>query len=284
MLIQEIEKSMGISGLKEAWDKEEIVELEPTKIKHFTEAEHRQLITNIQNDIPSEKWEEAKRAGEEMPIKELKRELGLEFEGKTAKALYDHMAKQIDLSKETSSDKIKSEYEKDIIALRETLDKERKKYIELESSIKKSTIDNYIKSLVNKDEISIPNHIKEEPEIKKYVEIERQKNELLFKSLHKFELDDYNNIVTTDTNGNVIKDDTQSPLKVDNIYQDFKVNNFMNLKKVENKGRGEGDRFPSRDMTNFNNVQELMTYYEAKGVKTGTSEMDAIVLEYNKKK
>ena len=106
-LIQEIEKSMGFQGLKEAFESDQIVELEPTKVKHFTESEHRQLVTNIQSDVPKEKWEEAKKAGEEMPIKELKKELGLEFEGKNAKALYDYMAKQIELSKETNTDKIK---------------------------------------------------------------------------------------------------------------------------------------------------------------------------------
>lgn len=282
-LIQEIEKSMGFTGFKEAIESEEIVELEPTKVKHFTENEHRQLITNIQSDVPSEKWEEAKKAGEEMPIKDLKREFGLEFEGKSAKALYDYMLKQIDLSKETDSNKIKAEYETDISELRKTLQAEKDKYAELQSSIKKNKISNYIKNLVNQDDINVPGHIKDEEAIKNFINVERKKNELLFNSMHGFDIDEYDNIIVKDKQGNVLKDDTQSPMKVDNIYKDFKVKNFMNLKEVKAQGRGEGDMLPSREMTNFNSISEVMKHYEKKGVKPNTSEMDAIIMEWNKK-
>jgi hypothetical protein len=193
------------------------------------------------------------------------------------------MNKQIELSKETNESTLKSEYETDISELRKNLQLEKDRYTDLQGSINTNRIKNYVKNLVNQDEIAVPGHIKDEDEIKSYINIERKKNELLFNSVHNFDIDDYDNIITKDDQGNILKDDTQSPMKVDNIYKDFKVKNFMNLKEVKQKGRGEGDLFPSNNMTNFKDINEVIAHYEKKGVKVGTSQMDAVVAEFNKK-
>ncbi len=290
-LISEIEKATGLTELQGMIASEETQDAELTKTKHFTEAEHRQLVTNIQKDIPQDDYENNKLIGHEMAVKaqrdKIREETGddtFDFGGKHVEHLYDYMKKQIDISKETDSSRIRSEYENDISQLKKTLQSEKDRYSELETSIKTNSISNHIKNLVNQDEINVPNYIKDPEEIKNFIKIEKRKNELLFNSTHKFDIDEHKNIITKDLQGNILKDEMQSPMKVDNIYKDFKVKNFMNLKEVKQQGRGEGDIFPSNKMTNFKDINEVITHYEKKGVKVGTSQMDAVIEEFSKNK
>jgi uncharacterized protein (DUF885 family) len=149
--IKEIEKAIGVEDLAGKWTSEEVQELEFTKTKHFSESEHRQLITNVSNDVPKEKWDEAKKTGIEMAVKDLKKEKGFDFEGKSIEALTTYFESQLEKNKTSNDSELKSKYESDIEELRKAIKDYKGKLEEnqLKSKTEKinSTIDSYFNTL-----------------------------------------------------------------------------------------------------------------------------------------
>jgi hypothetical protein len=281
-VIKNIENAIGVQDLASKISSTETIDsLEFGKTKHFTENDYRQQIINVQNDIPKEKWEEAKQTGIEMAIKELKNAHNLEFEGKTPQALYDYMNNHVEASKTGDIEKIKAVYEKDINQLRENLKEKDSEIESIKLGVKRNKIDSYVDNIFNQIQLEAPMHLKDEKQISEYIRLEREKNKTFFKAQYEFDIDEYDNVIAK-KDGELVKDNnTMSPEKVDNLIQEYSKNSFMSLKQSQ-KGRGEGDRLPGSSMSNIKNMDELNTYAEKKGIKRNTSEFDALVIEFNK--
>lgn len=284
-LIQKISSAIGVDDLASKITSEEVIEdLDFGKTKHFTENDYRQQIINIQKDIPKEKWEEAKLAGHEMAIKKLKEDKAIDFHGKSVEDLFTYMQSQIEISKESDISKLKSEHDNNLSILKKTIEEKDKEIEKIKLDGKNSRINSHISNLFNSVQIEVPDYIKNEEDVKKYVQEHKKMHELNFKSkFEKFDIDEYNNIIAV-KEGKVLKDsDTLNPVTVDNLFQDYSKNSFMNLKQSR-KGRGEGDKYPSVDMTNIKTQEDLEKFAEEKGVIKHTSEYDALYAKYIKNK
>lgn len=279
-VISKIEKAIGVTDLASIISSEDVVEdLEFGKTKHFSESEHRQLITNVSNDVPKEKWEEAKKAGLEMSIKKLKEEKGFEFEGKNLEALTSYYEKQIELNKSSNDSELKSKYESDIEELRKTINNYKTKLEQNELNNKKFKIDNTIDSYFNSININVPDGIEDK---ESYIKTQRNKEKVFFKSQYDFDIDEYGNIITSAKGGDILKDETLTPKKVDNLIQDYVSKNIVQVEQKVIKGRGEGDRLPSTNMANLKSQEDLENYAKEKGIRKNTSEYDALYIEYKK--
>lgn len=279
-LIQEIEKATGLAGLQGMIESPELVDAELIKTKHFTEGEHRTLVTNLTSEVPQEKWEEAKVVGIEKAIKKLKEEKGLDFQGKSPEDLYNFMHKQIEFSKEADNEKLEAEYKQRLSAYEKKLQEKDSEINQMILKSKQSRINSLIDNHFNSLQIEAPAHLKDEKQISEYIKLEKEKNKAFFKNQYEFDIDEYDNIIAK-KGGEILKDNTLNPIRVDNLVQDYVKSSFIPIKQSI-QGRGEGDRLPSRDMTKFKSVNEVIEHYKAKGVKPNTSEMDAIIMEYNK--
>lgn len=282
-VIKEIEKAIGVEDLASKINSNETIEsLEFGKTKHFTDNDYRQQVINIQKDIPKDKWEEAKLAGHEMAIKELKQEKGIDFQGKSVADLYNFMNNQIEVSKEADLSNIKSQYENDINTLKKSNQEFQEMIDKMKLDSKNSSINSYLDNQFDRLQIEVPDHIKDEKEAERYINQHRNMHKLNFKSqFDKFDIDEYKNIVAV-KNGEILKDsNTLNPVNVDNLVQDYSKNSFMNLKQSV-KGRGEGDRLPSNKLAKFKSQSELDDYAKEKGIKKHTSEYDAIYAEFKK--
>jgi len=281
--IKLIEDAIGITGLQELMASEEPQEITPKKTKHFDEVSYNVMIDNYQKQgLTAEKYEEAKRAGIEMEIKELKRANNYEFEGKTAKALDEYLkAKLTNDSKATIDERIK-EKDADIQKIIKQLEEEKKDKESIAQLRKKDkinwTVDNHFNSL----QIEIPAHLKDAEQIENYRKTQIEKEKIFFKSQYNFDIDETGNVIPKDLTGNVIKNDLLEPVKIDNLVKDYASKSFMNIaQKVQ--GRGGKDEFPvNNGLSSVDNLDSLIEYAAKKGVKKNTIEFDAIHMEWTK--
>lgn len=278
--IEQIEKALGIQGVKEMIASEHVIEIEPKKTKHFSDADYDQLHENLtKQGLTKEKYNEAILAGEEMAVKNLKRDNNLEFEGKSVNNLYEFLNRQIKLKSETDSNKIKAEYEKDIENLRKTISEKEKEIQLITGKVKADKIDYLINNEFNGLQLEIPAHIKDEKEIANFIKFEKERNKTYFKSLYEFDIENDRLLVKKD--GQIIKDELQNPANIGKLVQDYASSSYMNL-KIEKKGRGEGDRLPVNNVKEFKSLDELKEYAKTKGIMPGTSAFDAIHIEWQK--
>ena len=280
--IKEIEKATGIQGLQEAIDSTEVVDVQLTKTKHFTEQDYNILYDNLTKQaFDNGKYEEAKTAGEEMSVKNAKKKEGLDFEGKSVDNLVEYYKKQLQLAKESNESEIKNQYESDISKLRESLTAKDAEINEMNTLFKNNKINSPIDSFFNSLNIEVPAHIKDEQKAKEYIKTERNRHNVYFKSMNKRDVDEHGNIITLDENGNVLKDEKLQPITIDNLLDNYVKDSFVNVKQ-EIKGRGEKDRLPGNGVSNIKSISDLNEYAKKKGIKPNTPEMDAITIEFMK--
>lgn len=283
--IQEIEKATGIVGLQDLIKSEEEKDVVLTKTKHFDEVSYNVLHKNLtEQGLTPEKYEEAKRAGEEMAVKAIKRDSSYEFEGKSVKSLVDFINANNDKAAETSISEREKEVQKDNDFLKGRL-VERETEI---ANLNKSWDSDKINSTINgefsrlRERIEVPVHIKDEEQQKLYVENEYQKNLLFFKTKYNFERQN-DKVIGKGLNGEVIKDDMANPVTIDSLVNKYEDDSFMNLKQ-EIRGRGEGDRYSSQQMAGIQTVEQLKEYAKTKGIRENTGEFDALYIEFEKNK
>lgn len=278
-VLQQIEKAIGINDLASMISSEEVIDnLEFGKTKHFSESEHRQLITNVSNDVPKEKWEEAKVAGIEMAIKKLKETKGWDFQGKSLESLTEYYDKQLEANKIDNDSELKSKYESEINELKKVISKYKGEIEQVNLNSKKEKINNTIDSYFNSLDVFVPDGIEDKDG---YIRMQRNKEKTFFKSQYDFDIDEHG-IITTSKDGNILKDETLSPIKVDNLVKDYVSKSIVQVEQKSKKGRGEGDRLPSTSLTNIKSQDDLDKYAKEKGIVKNTAEYDAIYLEYKK--
>lgn len=275
-------KATGDKAIREKIESTEVQELASTKVHHFAQQDYDILVKNLESKGNSkESYEDGKVVGEEKVIKTVRKELGLDFEGKTLDNLLLSLKTTIETSKEGDIKTLQDDYEKRLKALQDKVSEEEVRANELIAKSKAEKINYKIDSHFNSLDISIPDHIKDEKLIAKFIKTEREKNKLMFKSQYSFEIDENDNIIPV-KDGNVLRDEIQNPLALDRLVGDYAKENFISF-KTERKGRGEGDRLPSK-IANFKSIDDITKFAEQKGIRKNTDEFDALVLEFNKNK
>jgi hypothetical protein len=282
--IKLIEEAIGITGLQGLISSTETLDITPKKTKHFDQVSYDKMLENLTNDLPPEKYEEAKRAGEEMKVKKIKREKGFEFEGKTIEALAEYYEKEISLKSKTDVSEIEKKYIKDLEDHKKAIETERK---EKENQIflrKKDKIDANIDAQFYSLQIDVPPTLKEAADIERFRKNEIEKNKIYFKSQYQFDVDEFGTLIIKDLTGQVKKDELLNPIKIDNVVKEFAAQNFISYGVQQGaKGRGGKDQYPGVNaLQGIKSVDELKTYAKEKGIKEGTEEFDAIFIEFKK--
>jgi hypothetical protein len=281
--IKEIEKAIGITGLQEMILSTESIEITPKKTKHFDEISYNQLVQNLQSSLSPDLYSEAKQAGEEIAVKEIKRANNYEFEGKSVKALNEYLNKQIELKSKTDISEIEKQYKADIEKLQKTIESERseKEKISHQRKIDKINwiVDNHFSAI----QVDIPANLKEPEQVNQFRKNEIEKNKIYFKSQYQFDVDESGNVLIKDLTGNLIKDELLNPVKIDNVVKDFAAKNFIQYGQQVIKGRGGKDEFPSNNnLSTIKDIEQLKEYAAKQGVKPNTKEFDALYIEFNK--
>lgn len=157
----------------------------------------------------SGKYNEGKQAQEEMLVKQAKKDLGYDFEGKSFNHLLTYHEEQLKTKYSKNSNERVTELEKDINKLKDAytneIDGYKSQINELSGKYKSQSTKNYLLSLMPKDTVLKPEALI-----------------TLFKS--EFELDEDNGSVVVKKNGEVLKNDkTTSPLDPKGVFNDWLV-------------------------------------------------------------
>ena len=257
---QEIEKATGISDLKAKALSEDEQEVKITKTKHFADTDYEVMYQNIFDLGSKEGYTKGFEAGEEKPIKELKREKGWDFEGKKLDSLVDYLEGQLESKPKKVKEEAKTEYQKDIEALRRKLEEtESAKNSEIEAlsnKYKSSIIDSVIDNHFNAIQIQIPSNIVDEKQQQEYVKMTLDKEKTFFKSQYNFDTNE-NNQVIAKKGDEIIKDEVQNPLSIDSLVKSHIEKSFIPIKQ-KRKGRGDGDYTPTHnELANIRTREEL---------------------------
>ncbi len=281
--IKLIEQAIGITGLQEMITSNDALDITPKKTKHFDEVSFKQMTDNLTSSLPAELYKEAKEAGEEIAVKEIKRANGFEFEGKKVKDLTEYLSKQIELKSKTDSTEIEKRYQKEIEDHKKLIESERKEKENLALLRKQDKINWIVDNHFNSLQIDVPGHLKDAEQINSFRKNEIEKNKIYFKSQYQFDVDDFGNIIVKDLTGNVQKDELLNPVKIDNVVKDFAAKNFITYGQQGIKGRGGKDEYPGNNLlSGIDSLDKLYDYAEKNGIKKNTSEFDAIYAEYSK--
>ena len=277
-----LEEATGIKGLQEIVESENQQEITLKKTKHFSEQDYDALYNNLTNNIDPSKYAEAKKAGEEMAVKEIRKLKGYEFEGKTVQALTDYLERQIELKSKTDTTEIEKQYQNDLEQMRKKLSEKDSMIEQVTLQRKQDKINAAIDNHFNSLRIDAPTHLKEEEQINAYVKKEIEKNKIFFKSQYQFDVDENGNLIPKNTNGEVIKDEALRPVQIGELVNRFVAENFVPIAQPK-AGRGEGDVYPvNSNLRNLKSVEELVDYAKSKNIKPNSSEMDALYAEFAK--
>lgn len=280
---QEIEKATGISDLKAKATSEEVQEVTLTKTKHFDQVSYDVMYQNIFDAGSKDGYGKGLLAGEEMPVKELKRERGWEFEGKNLTSLVEYLESNQQNNSTKKTEEIKKEFENDLEALRLKLSDKDKEIETLNLKHKHSKINSAIDNFFNAIPIEIPSNITDEKQRADYVKKTLDMHKTFFKSQYNFDLGDNDKIIAK-SGEEVIKDELQNPLSIDSLVKSYQEQSFMPIKQ-KRKGRGDGDYTPTHnELADIRTREEFNDYLDNKKVKIGTSEADALFAEWNKVK
>lgn len=280
---QEIEKATGISDLKAKALSEEEQEVTITKTKHFAAQDYDIMHQNILDEGKKQGYADGKLAGEEMRVKEIKRNKNYDFEGKNIDSLVEYLESTIESSKKKAQEGTENEYQKDLEALRLKLSDKDKEIETLNLKHKHSKINSAIDNFFNAIPIEIPSNITDEKQRADYVKKTLDMHKTFFKSQYSFDLGDNDKIIAK-SGEEVIKDELQNPLSIDSLVKSYQEQSFMPIKQ-KRKGRGDGDYTPTHnELADIRTREEFNDYLENKKVKIGTSEADALFAEWNKVK
>lgn len=246
---------------------EQLLKLEAGTLKAAIESEDEQEITleglnvytqdelsSLEENIKKQEYRNGKVAGEEMAVKAVRDEYGLDFEGKTVRNFAEAFKNKIESeSKKQPTEKIK-ELETDLQKLREKNGEWENKFNQLNDSISNERKEYKLKSLI---ESSVP----------KDTILPADKISLLFRNDYKVDFNEDGNPVVM-KGDEVIKDEkTRNPLGVKDVLGSWLTeNNFL---KQEQQGRGEKDQ---RQNTKFGTIEAFNQEMEEKGMNPNSEE------------
>jgi hypothetical protein len=226
-------------------------------------------IRTVEEDkvFEKNKYEEGRKAGEEILIKEAREKSGLDFQGKTL----DNLLKAHEI-KVLSDAKVEPE------------EKLKKVLVDLEG-IKKAN-----ENLISERDKSINDFIvyKSESKIDKTLDslipektiLPKEDMKVLLRTKLNFGIDETGNVVTTDSLGNIIKNKTTaSPLSVQDVISDFFKTNQNYLQGV---GGGAGGKDSGSAGGEKQSVEEFISEMKEKNINPNSSEFTQIASERQK--
>ena len=204
--ITDLEKSLKLKEgtLKEAIENKESVKIELPSLVVRTAEEDEQYLTNLKNEYKTEYH----TAGREIAIKEARKELGLEFEGKTMNNLLEAYKNNILKEAKVEPSKKIEELTNDANALRANLTEMQKKFEQKEAEFKAEGSKREINTRLSaniKGELTLPT----------------EDVLTLFNSKFSTELNDEGKVIIK-KNGEVLKNKTtMNPLGIEDVMPDF---------------------------------------------------------------
>lgn len=193
----------------------------------------------------SSKYNEGKQAQEEMLVKQAKKDLGYDFEGKSFDQLLTHHEEQLKTKYSKNSNERVSELEKDIDKLKKTYETEIDTYksqvTDLSSKYKEQDNKNYLLSIMPKDTVLKPEALI-----------------TLFKSEYQIDTEEGKRVIKQ--NGEVVKDPkTVSPIDPSNIFNDWLVKE----KYISTKpGRGGNNEFGENGLNGVKSIGEFQKQWQ----------------------
>jgi hypothetical protein len=217
--IQKIEQLLKIKGLAEAIRSEGEVDLIIEGISTFSDEELQTLKSNSYKD--------GKKAGVEMDVDDMKKELGLDFQGKTVKGLVEALKKKVlDDAKIEPEQRVK-ELSKDLDTLRKENERLSQTLAEQKTEALRAKTDRELFKEVPETTLSASD----------LVDFARLKG-------YDFRLNEEGKIVPY-KNGEPLKDKTANPLGAKDVLSEFaKEFKLLKPEEVIPEGRGGGDKKP----------------------------------------
>lgn len=241
-LIQKIESLLKIKGLEAAIKDEKEVDIAiDEKLSTFTEEEIQTLKSNSYKD--------GKKAGVEMEVDELKKEMGLEFQGKTVKGLSDAIKKKtLEEAKIEPAEKVK-ELEQKLSTAQNTVKELEGKIAEKDNEVASTKVNTELYKY-------IPPPKEDGPAIDQDDIIYKMKREGLE---FKFE----NGKIIPYKNGQKLTDKVGNDLAPKEVVEGFlKEKKLIAEPAPTPGGRGAGDQKPTGKP---GSVSELKKQFEAQG-------------------
>lgn len=219
--------------LKNAIESQDVVKIELPELEVFKKEDYKSRIENLKSDF--------QLSGKDHFVKEIKRQYGLEFEGKKAESLVEALkAKALEEANITPDSKVK-ELQSDIEKLRNNLLEKDNLIQNIEQTYKKKEAQTFIDSTLNKA-INVETTIPKEDVLQ------------LLKS--KFEIDLEENKIIFKKNGEVLKNEkTLSPKTIEEVMNEFLP---TYTKQGATGGKGEGNQTGNRNATSMDLFNEEM--------------------------
>lgn len=265
--IEKLAKIAGMTSeaLTEAIQDKDEKDVEINVEKTFTADEWEQYETNLATEKQT-KYEEGKTAGQEMTIKALKNESGLEFTGKNTGDFIENFKKKILKDADKDPDKKVAELENDLKVLREeTLVQKETEINQLKSQLTSNRVDGSIRS-------SLPSKLP--------AGLTQDDALTIIKNNLEFGFDAEGKEVVK-KGGETLKDKTRSNIGFKDAISDFVVERNWT---TGTGGRGGNDE-PGGKVTDYKKIRkisELNEYFEEKGINPKGQEANAILSEVNK--
>jgi hypothetical protein len=247
--INELAKLTGIDAqvLKDAQGNEAEVDLTiPEGLQVFTPDKFTEFKDSFKANVLKENqatYEDAKRAGLEMAIKEKKQELGLEFDGKDLDSFTKHYQQHVAKELGKEPDKKINELTADLDTVRGTLkqkETEYQKQIEQLNQRLVQTEDNTLISGFIPDELPAG--------------LNKQDATMLFMANHKIEHEDGKRIFYR--NGQKLADEAMNPYDAKHV-----VNAFINERGWTGEGgKGRGAGGYTGSPSEFKSMNDVMAY------------------------
>jgi ribosomal protein S13 len=252
--IQKIEQLLKITGLAEAIKNESEVDVTiDDKLHIFTDDEIQTLKSNSYKD--------GKKAGVEMEVDDLKKEFGLEFQGKTVKGLTEAYKKKI-------LDDAKIEPAKQVQELQEKLNTVQNSYKELEGKYKEKETE--VETTIIKTDLFkyIPAPTEEGPALD-------QEDIVNLMKVKGYDFKRENGKVVAYKGGNKVTDKLGNDIEVKAVVDGFlKESKLRASEPPVPGGRGGSDKTPP---AKAGSLSEIKKQFEAQGKSTlGQEFADAV--------
>lgn len=263
--IKELESSLKLKEgtISEAIKSEDAVKIDIPELKIFTPEEDEERINNMKVEF--------KTAGEEVAVKEIKREHNLEFEGKSAAKLFEHLqsgqanaiTKALEDAGKVPDQKI-TELKTDLEKLQGTIKEKDSALTSLQSDFTKhkntSVINGQIQVAFGDTKTAAPMEVVLDSFSKQY-----QAEIVDGKTVYK-------------QNGEVLKNDLQTPLTTSEVVEKFKSSDLNKWVFPTVAGGGGGGDDPSTGKAG--GMKAFEKEMNEKGFNTGSLEY---VTEMNKR-
>jgi SPX domain protein involved in polyphosphate accumulation len=249
------DKDLTIDMLKELMSKQDEVEISIPKVHVLTE----EGLTALKETVSKKGYGEGKDAGEEMLIKDMKKKLGLEYDGKDADQFITEFTKKIEKEKGIEPNKKISELSESLSNLQKSMqakDQEIESWKQKYSGLEKST---RVKELISTKAPKLTGLTNNQFAVLLQTEgynIEFSEGGESFVTLH----------------GKPLKDSYEKYIPVESVLLDFATKN----KWVGSDGRGDGDKHNNTG-TSFKNEAEAYKYMKENNIDPLTSAGDSIL-------